>query len=69
MDLKRILKYVNVRGLLVELLLKEVCEPALKKVVAESSNQIDDAALAMLLPTAEKALIDLVDQQLKKLGV
>lgn len=68
-ELKDVLKYVNVRGLLVDLLLKQVIEPALKDAVLKSENKLDDSAVALLLPLAEKALVDVLDAQLKKLGV
>lgn len=66
-DLKDVLKYVNVRGLLADLLLKEVLTPALKKLVEKSDNKIDDAAVAMLLPLVEQGLVDIIDSLLKKL--
>lgn len=66
-ELKDVLKYVNVKGLLADLLLKEVVSPALRKLVEKSDNKIDDAAVAMLLPLAEQALVDLIDSLVKKL--
>ena len=64
--LKLLLKRVDVKGLLLEDLLKGLLEPKLKEFVADSSNPYDDMLLAALLPHLERQLAKLVDDLLAK---
>lgn len=64
--LKEVLKYVDVRGLVVTLLLNQVVKPAVQKLVAESDNKYDDMLVAVLLPQVEKNLVELLDKLLGK---
>lgn len=45
-------------------LLDEVLEEALKKVVADTSNQIDDMVMATLWPLFEKEVKALIEEKL-----
>lgn len=68
MEVKQeLLKYINVRGLIIELLLNGVVKPKLAELVAKSENKVDDAVLAVALPLVDKLVVDLIDDQLKKL--
>lgn len=70
MDLKALLlKYIDVRGLLVEGLLAGVVKPALDKLVADTSNTLDDSLVAFLYPELEKAATAWIDAELAKLGL
>lgn len=72
MDLKKPLLDVVKKAVVVKIDLKalshgvidEVLEPALKEVVADSTNTFDDMALAMLLPTLDAKLKELLDKKL-----
>lgn len=44
-------------------------EPALKKVVADSSNPVDDAIFAMVFPPLKSEIEKLVKEALEKLKV
>lgn len=59
-------KNVNLGGLVADTL-DEVLEPALQKVVADSSNPLDDIAMAAIYPVLEKELNKLVEAQINKL--
>lgn len=45
-------------------LIDEVLEPALKEVVADTTNTFDDMAMAMIYPTLEAKIKELVDAKL-----
>lgn len=55
-------KYIKMEEIekLVEVIVDVVLEPALKRVVADSSNAYDDAALAIAMPMI-KAAINKID--------
>lgn len=54
--LEEVLKYINVEGLMTELLLDKVIFGKLDELVAKSDNTLDDALVAMLKPELKKAL-------------
>ena len=66
--LKEVLKAVDVKKLISGILVGQVIKPALLDLVAKSENKLDDAAVAMLLPLAEKAVDDLLTKLLADLG-
>lgn len=49
-------------------LIDEVLEPALQKVVDDSTNPFDNAAMAMVYPTLEIELKKQLDIQIEKLN-
>lgn len=61
---KELLKYVNVEGLLGELLLEKIIIGAIDRAVAKSEGKIDDVIAASLKPVivkeAKEAIADLV---------
>ena len=57
-----LLKRVDVKGLLIEDLLRGVIKVALEKVAADSSNKFDDAAVAWLYPMLEEAAVKWLDE-------
>ena len=54
-------EHLNIPGL-VQDMLDEVLEPALKKVVADTSNPFDDVLLGAIYPVLEKELNELVQK-------
>lgn len=56
---------INLKGL-AHGLVDECLEPALKEVVAKTTNTLDDAAMAMIYPTLEAELKKLVDAKLEE---
>lgn len=66
MDKKKLveilLKRVDLRGLLVDDLLKGVINDALDKVVKDTANPFDDIAKAATMPAIEKALSEYLDK-------
>jgi len=48
-------------------LVDKCLEPALQKVVDDTTNPFDNAAMAMVYPTLEKELKELVAKEVKKL--
>lgn len=48
-------------------IIDDVLEPALKKIVADSSNKFDDVIMASVYPSLEKELKDRVGVELDKL--
>lgn len=70
MDYKALLlKYVDLKGLLVDGLLKAVVEVKLKELAADTSNSIDDALVAFLMPELEAAAVKWITAELAKIGV
>ena len=61
--LKLLVENINLKGL-ANGIIDEVIEVALKKVVADSSNPIDDVVMASLWPLLEKELKKLIDENL-----
>lgn len=58
MDYKAVLlKHINLKGLIEEILDSEV-EPKLKELVANSSNKIDDGLEPLLYPMIKKAVLE-----------
>lgn len=70
MDAKQIgqmlLNRIDVKGLLIDDLMVGFVKEKLEKVVADSANSFDDAALAMLWPLLEKAMRDGADKLIEK---
>ena len=64
---KEVLKYINVEGLLGELLLEKVIIKALDKVAADSENKIDDIVIASLKPVLIKEAKEAIADLIKKL--
>lgn len=64
--LESVAKNVNAPGLVTDLL-KQILEPALAKIVADTSNPFDDMLKNAIYPTLEAELIKLADEQWKKL--
>ena len=60
--LKLIVKYLNVKGLLTELV-TEVVDEALDKVVADSSNPYDNMAKAAMWPVMEAELAKQIEEK------
>lgn len=54
---------INLKGL-ANGLVDEVLEPALKEVVADTTNTFDDMAMAMVYPPLEIKLKELMDKKL-----
>lgn len=61
-----VVKNVNLPGLVFDII-DEVLEPALDKIVAESSNPFDDMAKASLYPLLEKELKELAQKKYDEL--
>lgn len=59
-------KNLNLSGFFSDIVDK-VADPALRAAVAQSPNPIDDVVVAALAPLLEKALKDLVSQEIAKL--
>jgi len=57
---------INLGGIASDVL-DEVLEPALKKVVADTSNPLDDMLMASIYPVLEAELKKLVEEQINKL--
>ena len=69
MDVKAILlKRIDLKGLLLEDVLKGVIEPAIDKFVADTANPYDNMVKELLLPKVEEALVKFVEDQLAKLA-
>lgn len=67
MDIKKILlECVDLEKLVAELMAQGL-EPALKKVVADSSNPVDDAVFAMVYPPLKNELQKLIAAEVAKL--
>lgn len=64
---KEVLKYVNVKGLLVSLLLNQIVKPAVLELAATSENKLDDTLVALLLPQVEKQANEVLDKLLAEL--
>lgn len=64
--LKMVKERVDIGGIFADLL-DELLEPALKKVVADSSNPFDDMLMASVYPVLEKELKELVAEKLNEL--
>lgn len=62
--LKEVLKNINIKNIILGVLMQQVIKPAILDFVAKSDNKLDDAAVALLLPLAEKSLGELLDQLL-----
>ena len=67
MDIKKVLLDAIDLEKLVAGLLVEGLEPALKKVVADSSNPVDDAIMAMVYPPLKNELQKLIAAEVAKL--
>lgn len=63
-----LLKRIDVKGLLIEDVLKHLIKGALDDVAADSSNIYDDMAIAALYPLVEAAFIKKLDEFLAKLS-
>lgn len=63
-----LLKRIDVKGLLIEDVLKVVIKRELEKLVLDSSTPFDDAMFQIVWPALEKALADLVDKGLEKVS-
>ena len=59
-------KRIDASGIFVDLL-DELLEPALKKVVADTSNPLDDVLMQSIYPVLEQVIKDLADEKLKEL--
>ena len=67
MDVKKILlECIDLEKLVAELMVQGL-EPALKKVVADSSNPVDDAIFAMVYPPLKKEFQKLIAAEVAKL--
>ena len=64
--MKAVAKNINLPGL-VEAVLKQVVEPALDKLVADTTNPFDNMAKAAMYPTLEAELNKLAKEQWAKL--
>lgn len=64
--MKAVAKNINLPGL-VEAVLKQVVEPALDKLVADTANPFDNMAKAAMYPTLEAELNKLAKEQWAKL--
>ena len=62
-----ILKYINVRAILDEVVFEKLIYAELDKLVLDSANTLDDSLAAMLKPILKTAVLDYVDAELKKL--
>jgi len=62
-----ILKYINVRAILDEVVFEKLIYAELDKLVLDSANTLDDSLAAMLKPILKAAVLDYVDAELKKL--
>lgn len=63
----KVLARVDLKGLLIEDVLKGVVKKKLEEIVADSANTFDDAMFAMVYPLLEKAVVDWLDAELAKL--
>ena len=59
-------KRIDASGIFVDLL-DELLEPALKKVVADTSNPLDDVLMQSIYPVLKQVIKDLADEKLKEL--
>jgi hypothetical protein len=67
-DIKALLlKYIDLRGLAVEGILKGIVEVKLRELAAQSDNKIDDALVEFLMPQLEGAAIAAIDKVLEKI--
>lgn len=64
--LKIVKQNVNLGGLAADIL-DEALEPALQKVVADTSNPLDDALMTALYPSIEKMIKEEVEKLVNKL--
>lgn len=60
---KALVKHLDLKGLAKEVI-GEVAEKALKKVVEDSENTIDNAIFPLLWPLFEKEAFDFIDEKL-----
>jgi len=58
---KFILKFVNVKGMLLELV-DEKLEKEIDRIVAKTSNSWDDSAKALIYPVLEKELLEVINE-------
>lgn len=64
--LKILLDNVNAKGMAFDII-DEVLEEALKKVVADSSNKLDDMLMASIYPILEKEMKELIGEKFDEL--
>jgi len=64
--LKIVKKNINIGGIAFDII-DEVLEEALKKVVADSSNKLDDMLMASIYPLLEKELKALISKKIGEL--
>lgn len=62
-----VLKRVDVKGLLVEDVLRGVVKAKLEQIVQDTTNTFDDAMFAMVYPLLEDAVVKWLDAELAKL--
>jgi hypothetical protein len=61
---KKLLQYVNLRGLLIEWLLESVVKPKLQELVDDTSTPWDNTLLDIVYPK----LVEAAEKELEKLG-
>ena len=64
--IKIIKKNVDVKGIAFDII-DEVLEPALDKVVADSSNKLDDMLKASIYPTLEEKMKELIAEKFEEI--
>lgn len=68
MDVKALLlKYIDLKGLAIEGILKGIVEVKLRELAASSSNKVDDALVEFLMPQFEDAAVKGIEQLLAKI--
>lgn len=60
--LKKVLSYVNLKGLVVEWVMREVVKGKLDEIAKDSANPYDDAAVAFIYPLLEDAVSKALDK-------
>ena len=63
---KVLLKRVDVKGLLIEDVMKSLVKPKLEEIVKDPSNPFDDSLLTFVYPLLEEAVTKAVDELLAK---
>lgn len=64
--LKKVIECVDLNKLAV-VVVEEIVEDALKKVVEDTENKFDDAAFAYIFPLLKKELLKLVEEKAKEI--
>lgn len=65
---KELLKYVNLKGIVVEWVLKQIVKPKLEQIVKDTSNPFDDSLLVFVYPLIEESAVKAVDELEKKVN-